>query len=123
MFGINMAVTNWGISAWIYYMLVGVGMSLAHHRFHLPLTFRSCFYPILGQYTWGWIGDFIDGSSIVVTLAGICTNLGLGTNQIVTGFIYLGWVDENNRQDQITSIKIQPFGYLQLSQWHPSCLV
>jgi len=46
-----------------------------------------------GDYCWGWIGDLIDGFSIVMTVAGVCTSLGLGTMQIVTGLQRLGWID------------------------------
>jgi choline-glycine betaine transporter len=74
MFALNMTITNWGISGWAPYLIVAVAMGLAGHRFNLPMTFRSCFYPILGQYTWGWIGDLIDGFAIVVTVAGKCNN-------------------------------------------------
>jgi choline-glycine betaine transporter len=76
------------------YLTVAVSISLASFRFKLPMTFRSGFYPILGEYTWGWMGDLIDGFSIVVTVAGVCTSLGLGAIQISTGLQRLGWVDD-----------------------------
>jgi choline/glycine/proline betaine transport protein len=41
MFAINMTLNDWGIPAWIHYTLVAVCMSLAFHRFNLPLTFGS----------------------------------------------------------------------------------
>jgi choline-glycine betaine transporter len=75
------------------YLTVAVSISLASFRFKLPMTFRSGFYPILGEYTWGWMGDLIDGFSIVVTVAGVCTSLGLGAIQISTGLQRIGWVD------------------------------
>lgn len=86
------------------YLIVACAMGLAGHRFNLPMTFRSCFYPILLDYTWGWIGDVIDGITIVVTVAGVCTSLGLGALQIVAGFQYLGWVDEDISTDKATTI-------------------
>lgn len=79
-------------------------MGLAGHRFKLPMTFRACFYPILGDYTWGWIGDIIDGFTIVVTVAGVCTSLGLGAIQIVDGFQYLGWTEESEGAGKEVSI-------------------
>jgi choline-glycine betaine transporter len=82
MFAINLTVTNWGVNGWAPYLIVAVCMALAGFRFKLPMTFRSCFYPILGDYTWGWVGDLIDGASIVVTVAGVCTSLGLGAIQV-----------------------------------------
>ena len=69
------------------------------------MTFRSCFYPILGDYTWGWMGDIIDGFTIVTTVAGVCTSLGLGAINIVAGFQFLGWVDQDITQDRLTLIQ------------------
>jgi len=81
-----LTINDWAISGWAVYLMVALAMGLAGHRFSLPMTFRSCFYPLLLDYTWGWIGDVIDGATIVVTVAGVCTSLGLGALQIVAGF-------------------------------------
>jgi choline-glycine betaine transporter len=67
MYAINLTITNWAIAGWAPYLVVSICMGLAGHRFKLPFTFRSCLYPILGEYTWGWIGDIVDGFTIVVT--------------------------------------------------------
>jgi BCCT family betaine/carnitine transporter len=67
MYALNLTINNWAISGWAPYLVVAICMGLAGHRFKLPMTFRSCFYPILQEYTWGWIGDLIDGFTIVVT--------------------------------------------------------
>jgi choline-glycine betaine transporter len=106
MFALNMTITDWAIGAWAPYLVVAVGMGLAGFRFNLPMTFRSCFYPILGSYTWGWIGDVIDGFAIVVTVAGVCTSLGLGAIQMVAGFKSLGWVDEDASEDTLQNVQI-----------------
>lgn len=105
MFAISMTVSEWGITCWTHYTMVAVCMSLAVHRFNLPLTFRSCFYPILGAYTWGWIGDFIDGIAIVVTVAGSCTYLGTSVIQIVSGFMRMGWLNDDITQAEMTSVQ------------------
>lgn len=47
---------------------MALAAGLASYSFGLPLTVRSAFYPVLGNYCWGWIGDFIDGWSIVMTV-------------------------------------------------------
>ena len=73
-FAINMTVTNWGFTAWAPYLIVAVSMGLAGHRFNLPMTFRSCFYPILGEYTWGVLGDLIDGFTVCFWLSRFCVN-------------------------------------------------
>jgi choline/glycine/proline betaine transport protein len=105
MFAINMTVNNWGIICWVHYTLVSVCMSLALHRFNLPLTFRSCFYPILGPYTWGWIGDFIDGLGIIVAILSSCSYLGSSAILLVVGFIHLGLVDEQSTEQEISSFQ------------------
>ena len=52
----------------------------------LPMTIRSCFYPILGDRIYGNVGDLIDILSVVSTMFGVCTTLGLGVMQLNAGF-------------------------------------
>ena len=59
------------------------------YREKLPLTMKSCFYPLIGDGIFGWIGDFIDVFSIVGTLFGVCTSLGIGAKQVAKGFAVL----------------------------------
>lgn len=84
------------------------------------MTMRSSFYPILGAYTWGWMGDLIDGFSIVMTVAGVCTSLGLGTIQIVTGLQRLGWVDAD--LEDLREFTLPSFGLSLRAQLLVSCL-
>lgn len=101
-FAINQTLYHWGLAAWAGYVVVAVAVGLAAYRFNLPMTFRSSFYPILGKYTWGWIGDLIDGFTIVVTIAGVCTSLGLGAFQIMAGLKRVGWVSSTRDADDVT---------------------
>ena len=59
------------------------------YREKLPLTMKSCFYPLIGDAIFGWIGDFIDVFSIMATLFGVCTSLGLGARQVAKGLSVL----------------------------------
>ena len=43
---------------------------------------KSCFYPLIGEKIFGWLGDVIDILSVIATFIGVCTSLGLGTIQI-----------------------------------------
>ena len=99
-------VYHWGVHAWGTYIVVALATSLASYRFRLPMVFRSTFYPILHEYTWGWMGDVIDGVSIVVTVAGICTSLGLGAIQMTAGAQKIGWLDEALSEDATTNAQI-----------------
>ena len=49
------------------------------------MTMRTCFYPLLGERVFGIIGDIIDIMSVVATMFGVCTSLGLGAIQLNAG--------------------------------------
>ena len=55
------------------------------YREKLPLTMKSCFYPLIGDGIFGWMGDFVDVFSIMATLFGVCTSLGIGAKQVAKG--------------------------------------
>ena len=46
---INLSYYHWGIHAWMCYTVVGLSLGLSCNRMGLPLSIRSCFYPILGK--------------------------------------------------------------------------
>ena len=52
----------------------------------MPMTMRSCFYPLVGDKIFGTFGDIIDILSVVATMFGVCTSLGLGVIQLNSGF-------------------------------------
>jgi len=105
-FAMNQTIYHWGLSGWAGYLVVALACGLASYRFNLPMTLRSGLYPLLGEYTWGWLGDVIDGSTIVVTVAGVCTSLGLGAMQIVTGLKRIKFVDDEATEEKTTNIQI-----------------
>ena len=49
------------------------------------MTIKSCFWPLIGDKIFGWVGDAIDTLSIFTTLFGVCTSLGLGAIQLNKG--------------------------------------
>ena len=99
---INQTLYHWGFAAWGGYIVVALAQGLGTYRFGLPLTFRSSFYPLLGEYTWGFWGDMIDSFTIVTTVAGICTSLGIGALQMAEGMQRLGWLDDDLTEDEMT---------------------
>ena len=80
---------HWGIHGWIPYVLIGALLAIMSYRRGLPMTMRSCFYPLWGKQIEGWRGDIIDVLSIMCTLFGVCTSLGLGVRQLNQGLIRL----------------------------------
>jgi choline-glycine betaine transporter len=69
------------------------------------MTFRSCFYPMLGSFTWGWIGDLVDGATIVMTVAGLVSTLTIAAGHVASGLQHLGYLDEKSTSDEIRSIQ------------------
>lgn len=68
------------------------------------MTMRTCFYPLIGDKIYGWIGDFIDILSVVCTMFGVCTSLGLGAIQLNAGFRRLNSDIEFSTINQIITI-------------------
>ena len=70
-------------------------LTIMSFRRGLPMTIWYCIYPLLGDRCSGWIGDAVDIPSIVTTIAGVCSSLGLGAMQINTScpacFLELVW--------------------------------
>jgi choline-glycine betaine transporter len=105
MFAINMNITGWSLATWLTFTIVAIASALAVHRFGLPPTLRSCFYPIFGPYTWGWIGGAIDGLAIVLAIISVTFMICINAAQIASGLVALGWVEENSGEDESTSIQ------------------
>lgn len=80
---------HWGLHPWAIYAIVGLGLAFFAYNRGLPLTIRSIFHPILGNRIHGGWGNFIDVLSVLATLVGLATSLGLGVSQINAGFNYL----------------------------------
>ena len=81
---------HWGFHPWAIYALVALGLAFFSYNRGLPLTFRSVFYPVLGDRIYGWPGHVIDIFTIFATLFGLVTSLGLGALQINAGLTFLG---------------------------------
>lgn len=86
---------HWGLVPWATYALAGLGLALFTFNKGLPLTFRSIFYPILGERTWGWAGHIIDILAVFATMAGLATSLGFGARQANAGLSFLFGIPDN----------------------------
>lgn len=80
---------HWGIHPWGIYALVGLSLAFFAYNRGLPLTIRSVFYPLLGDKIYGFWGNLIDILSVMATLFGLATSLGLGVKQVSSGLNYL----------------------------------
>ena len=81
----NLTFYHWGLHGFVVYTQVGLMLGIVSHRWGMPMTMKTCFYPLLGDKVFGIIGDAIDTLSVITTLFGVCTSLGLGVMQLATG--------------------------------------
>ncbi|RDU24135.1 BCCT family transporter [Anaerosacchariphilus polymeriproducens] len=80
---------HWGFHPWAIYAIVGLGLAFFSYNRGLPLTIRSVFYPLIGNKIYGLLGNIIDVLSVLATLIGLATSLGLGVAQVNAGLNYL----------------------------------
>lgn len=81
----NITMYHWGFHGWVPYTLVGIMLAHSCYVRGLPMCIRSCMYPLIGNRINGWLGDVLDGFSVLVIISGVCTSLGLGAVQIAAG--------------------------------------
>lgn len=86
---------HWGLHAWAIYAVLAVTLAYFSYRKDLPLLPRSIFFPLLGEKIFGPIGDIIDSLSIIGTMFGVATSLGVGVTQVNSGLFYLFGVPES----------------------------
>ncbi|MBM3736186.1 MAG: BCCT family transporter, partial [Acidobacteria bacterium] len=81
--GLAMAATifNWSLHPWAIYAVIGLGFGVFTYNFHMPMSLRSVFYPVLGNAAWGLAGDVIDILAVLATLFGLAASLGMGAEQ------------------------------------------
>ena len=77
---------HWGLHPWACYAVVAMLLAYSHFRKGNPCQLSWILEPLIGRKrVQGIIGKSIDTLSIVVTLFGVATSLGLGAMQVCTG--------------------------------------
>lgn len=92
---------HWGVHAWSVYGLVGLSLAYFSYRYKLPMSLRSCLYPLLKEKINGKWGDSIDVFALCSTFFGITTTLGFGVIQINSGLKTLHVLPESSFKYQI----------------------
>jgi len=80
-----MTYYHWGVHGWIPYTTVGAVLGIVCYRRGYPMSMRYCFVPLIGERVYGLWGDLIDVLSVITTIAGVCTSLGLGAMSLNRG--------------------------------------
>lgn len=76
---------HYGITGWGMYALMGVALGYFAHRKKLPLAVRSALYPVFGKRIRGPIGDAVDIATVLGTIFGVATSLGIGVVMLNVG--------------------------------------
>ena len=100
---------HWGIHPWAIYSIVGLGLAFFSYNKGLPLTIRSLFYPLIGNKIYGLWGNLIDILSVLATLMGLATSLGLGVAQVNAGLNHLYGISINTTTQVILIAVITAF--------------
>lgn len=82
---INLALFHWNFLGTSAYAIPAILLSFLVYRKGLPLTTRSCFYPIFGSTVFGRLGDFIDTLAIISVFVGTSIGLKNGSKTISSG--------------------------------------
>lgn len=76
---------HWGLQPWAIYAIIGLALAYFKFRKNTKGLISATFYPLLGERVNGPIGRTIDILSVLATVFGVATSLGLGTLQINGG--------------------------------------
>lgn len=96
-FAMRASFVHWGIHPWAAYSIIGLGLAYIQFRKNKPGLISSLFIPLIGEERVnGPIGKAIDIFSVIATIAGVATSLGMGTMQINSGMSYLFNLPNNN---------------------------
>ncbi|UTM46092.1 BCCT family transporter [Glutamicibacter mysorens] len=76
---------DWGPNAWALFGVFGLAIAYSTHRRGNSGLVSVMLSPILGKSMDGWLGKIIDVFTVLATLFGTTTSLGLGASQIAEG--------------------------------------
>lgn len=79
------AIFHYGITGWGMYALMGLALGFYVHRVGLPLAIRSTLYPLIGRRIKGPVGDAVDIATVLGTIFGVATTLGIGVVMLNVG--------------------------------------
>lgn len=76
---------HYGSVGWAMYALMGAAFAYFAYRRNQPLSIRSILAPVLGRHSAGWLGHGVDIFTVLGTVFGIATTLGIGVVQLSYG--------------------------------------
>ncbi len=80
---------HWGLHPWGIYAIVGLALAYVTFRKKKPCLISSTLYPLLGDKVKGPIGKTVDILTLILTVIGVSTSLGMGALQVNGGLTTL----------------------------------
>ena len=84
---------------WSVFSLIGLTIAFIAHREDLPISFKTCFYPLLGKATFSWIGDTLDILAVCAACFSMISSLvfsakfiNSGANLLINDVSIVSWV-------------------------------
>lgn len=77
---------HYGIAGWAVYALLGMAMGYFAYRWNMPLSIRAALFPLFGKRMRGPLGDGISIISLIGTVFGVATSMGIGVVLLAVGF-------------------------------------
>ena len=101
---INITLFHWGVHGYAIYTLPAIALSFLAYRKGLPVTMRTCLYPLIGHKIYVRVGDLIDIVVATCSVFGISIGLTIGSELIIQGIHE--WSDDvkNNVDNRILLI-------------------
>jgi len=78
-------IFHWGFHPWAFYITGALVVGYFSYNKGLPLSYSSGFKPLIGKAHKGIIGQLFDSYTVVLTIFGLATSLGLASMQATTG--------------------------------------
>ncbi|MDH2924435.1 choline/glycine/proline betaine transport protein [Nicoletella semolina] len=100
------SIFHWSINAWAIYGLIALAIAYFGFRYKLPLSLRSCFYPLFKQKINSRIGDLIDILGLCTTLFGLITTLAYGAIRLAAAIESVSAFDQTKLVVQIVLLSI-----------------
>ena len=77
---------HYGVAGWAMYALLGMAMGYFAYRWGMPLSIRAALYRCWASASAAAIGDAIDIVTLVGTVFGVATSMGIGVVLLNVGF-------------------------------------
>lgn len=86
---------HWGLHPWAFYLVTAMVVGFFCYNKGLPLSLSSALKPLIGERYKGLPGQLVDVFTVVLTVFGLATSLGLGAMQATAGISHVLGIPNN----------------------------